>query len=234
VLSAKKLTFLVYGEDGIGKTSLIKTLPYKPEEILYVAADPGQLALAPNKHNSRDMRGVKFFKPTCGKDFHDIRDYIKSEAGKHFKIVVIDGLDEVGNESLKLLKEIERRKGSKANMQAAYGDMADYMLDWITVIKDANISSLFITHIEESEESDIRYTPSFPGKKAAGHLTEMFDEVLCLRIESKVPGAVPERLLQCTRNVGIRYKVKDRSGMLDDYEKPDLGVVFSKVFGPVK
>lgn len=240
VVLTRKITFLLYGESGLGKTSLLKSLNIEPKEILYIAADPGQLALQPKKLKlgepkflERDMTSVGYFQPRSFEDFKKIKDYIVSgEAKKKYKLLWIDGLDEVGEEALRLFMEREKAKGQKANLQVAYGDMATAMRNWIQdILRAPDISSVFTTHITENENSDIQYIPSFPGKKMTNSLVDIFDEVLCLRMERITPTSQPERLLQCTRNVGIRYQAKDRSGRLDDYEKPDLGAVINKIFG---
>lgn len=230
VLDSRKITILIYGESGIGKTSLIKTLDCEPREVLYVAADPGQLALAPSKYMSRDMRGTKFFQPKEANDFKKIREYIVSSAPGTFKYVWIDGIDEVGERALELFKDREHGK-SKPNLQAAYGDMADAMKSWIRDIQMANVATIFVTHIDENDASDIRYSPSFPGKAVTQSLKKMFDEVWCMRMARREPTSPLERLIQCTRNVGPQYEAKDRSGRLDDFEQPDLKAILTKIFG---
>lgn len=238
VIATRKITMLIYGQSGAGKTSLVKSLPFEPEQLLYVAADPGQLALKPKKawkpgepeFLKRDMGKMGFLKPKTMAEFKETLEIIK-KAHEKYKMVVIDGLDEVGKDCLRIFKEAEAAKGSRANMQAAYGNLADAMEAWIGEIQDAQISSLFITHIDEDSESDVPYGPSFPGRKMTGVLPDLFDEVFCLRVDKRTVESKPELLLHCNRTVGIRYKVKDRSGCLEPYETPDLKSVLGKIFG---
>lgn len=238
VIATRKITMLIYGQSGVGKTSLIKSLPYAPEELLYVAADPGQLALKPKaawkvgepEYLKRDMGKMGFLKPKTMAEFKETLEIIKSAHTK-YKMVIIDGLDEVGKDCLRIFKEAEAAKGARANMQAAYGNLADAMEAWIGEIQDAQVSSLFITHIDEDSESDIPYGPAFPGRKMTNSLPDLFDEVLCLRMDKRTVESKPELLLHCNRTVGIRYKVKDRSGCLEPYETPDLKTVLGKIFG---
>lgn len=229
MIESRKISIMVHGEDGRGKTTLAKTLPYSTDEILYVAADPGQLALQPNKYNSRDLTNVDYVSPKTGQDFKDVAKYIATKAHKKYKVVFIDGLDEVGKDALRLFKDKERGK-PRPNMQRAYGEMADSMSLWIGQILDSPVSSVFITHTEYNEQADIPYTPKFPGRKMAEELNEIFDEIFCLRQARKTPDSKPEMLLQCSPFIDGRYKVKDRSGRLDDFEKPDLKVVLDKIF----
>jgi hypothetical protein len=129
----------------------------------------------------------------------------------------------------------EKARGPKGNAMRAYGDMADAMEAAIGLIMDAKVSSIFLTHIDENEESDIRYGPAFPGKKLAQALDAIFDEVLCLRIARRTADSPKlERVLQCNPNTDPRYKTKDRSGALDDFELPDLGAIMTKIFQTTK
>jgi hypothetical protein len=228
-LASRNITILVHGEDGRGKTTLIKTLPYEVDEILYVAADPGQLALQPNKYNQRDMTGVDFVSLKSGKDFKELIEALKSGKLDRYKCLFIDGLDEIGKDALRLFKDLERGKRSP-NMQRAYGEMADAVELWVGNILEADVSSVFITHTDYNSEADIPYTPKFPGKKFAQDLNEMFDEIFCLRQARKTLDSKPAMLLQCSPFVDGRYKVKDRSGRLDDFEEPDLGKLLDKIF----
>lgn len=207
----------------------MKTLPFSTSEILYVAADPGQLALQPNKYNSRDMTEVDFVSPKTGNEFRQLSEFVAGNGSDKYKCVFIDGLDEVGKDALELFKNKERGK-PRPNMQRAYGDMADAMAKWVGNILDAPITSVFITHTEYDEQADIQYAPKFPGKKFAGELNEMFDEIFCLRQARKTATAKPSMLLQCSPFIDGRYKVKDRSGKLDDFEEPDLKAVIDKIF----
>jgi hypothetical protein len=229
LISTRKISVLIYGESGRGKTSLIKSLDCKPEEILLIAADPGQLALKPVPQEvikakglpdflGRDFTTVRYLSPKTAEEFRDAAKFVRDDAHRQFKWVIVDGLDEVGKDSLRLYMAQERAKGPKANMMRAYGEMADAMELYIGLILDSPVASLFITHITENEESDIRYGPSFPGKKMTETLDAIFDEVLCMRIARKTPDSPKmERVLQCNPNTDPRYKTKDRSGALDDF-----------------
>jgi phage nucleotide-binding protein len=232
VLKGRKITLMIYGQSGIGKTSLIKTLDTEPERILYIAADPGQLALQSNSHNQRDMTAVDFVQPKTIPDM----DWVKrlashDKVGEKYDYIVVDGLSELGETVLRNEKASQKQKGTRANMIVAYGEMADYMVDWIVVMQQSQSSVIFITHIDDDPEAPIRCTPLFPGRQVKNKLMGMFDEVLCMRMAQLEDAKPPVPALQCRRQADARFAVKDRSGRLDDFEAADLGGVLSKIFG---
>jgi len=70
----------------------------------------------------------------------------------------------------------------------------------------------------------------FPGKQLTEKLPDKFDLVLFLRIGRLSPESKPERVLQTKPDIDPQYCCKDRSGTLNDFEKPDLSVILNKVF----
>lgn len=238
--SFERLSFLIAGEPGRGKTSLVRTLAHKadtvfdsPEalaledaydwnKVLYVAADPGQLAI-------RRLKSLNVFRPDYGGALSDIAKHLKAEAKTLYNWVIIDGLNNLGEVALKTFKDREAQQ-AKPNMMRAYGELADYMKPWIETVRDCGVNVIFITHLDKDPEADIRYTPMFPGAKLANQLDGMFDEVLCLRIARRNETSPPERLLQCKPEGSPLYQTKDRSGKLNAFEKPNLAALWEKIF----
>lgn len=244
-LKKKKITVLITGLSGSGKTSLMKSLPFKPEEILLIAADPGQMALKPvpqekikqknlPEYLGLDFTGVQFLAPKTLDEFREAALFVRDEAHKRFKVVIVDGLDEVGDDALRCYKE-KQRASTKPNMQVAYGEMAENMEVLMSFIMDSPISSIFITHLEEGDAgAAFRYVPSFPGKQLANKIPNKFDEIWCLRYGRLTLDSKPERVLQTRPDIDPQYCTKDRSGALDDFEKPNLSVILDKVFSSTK
>lgn len=217
----KRLSVLIFGEPKVGKTTLAKTLPLTSDDkLLYVAADPGQLAL----------RDRKFVVAQPDKDelteqfFDDVRDHVRKDGNK-YEWIFVDGVDEVADAILKSKLRVQR-DGRKA-----YGEMAEYVESWMKAIRDVRgVSVVFVTHIEQREAGDgeVENIPMFPGKQIQNHVNEWFDLIGCMRLVRNSDNKL-ERYIQFRREADWRYVVGDRSGVTELYEEPDLGKLFRKI-----
>lgn len=217
----KRLSVLIYGEPKVGKTSLAKTLPLSSDDkLLYVAADPGQLAL-------RD-RGFIVAQPGNGDlteaFFDEVLAHIKTH-GNDYEWIFVDGVDEVAEAILKA-KMKTQRDGRKA-----FGEMAEYVESWMKAIRDVQgVSVVFVTHIEKEDvgEGEIQFIPQFPGKKIQSQVDAWFDLIGCMRLVREGDGNF-KRYIQFRREADFRFMVGDRAGVSEMYEAPDLGALFKKI-----
>jgi len=69
--------------------------------------------------------------------------------------------------------------------------------------------------------------PAMPGNKLGPKLCYYFDFVMRLGL-NKAPDGESYRFLQTQPD--LQYEAKDRSGMLDPVEQPNLTHIFNKVF----
>lgn len=67
-----------------------------------------------------------------------------------------------------------------------------------------------------------------PGSKLAQQIPYMFDEVFALRVEVD-EDKQKYRVLQTSRDA--KYEAKDRSGLLDEFERPSLRRIKKKIKG---
>lgn len=222
-IANKKKSFCIYGEPKIGKTSLVKTIPVENDnEILYIPADPGYLALAGREFLTVQIENNKW---TIQK-LEDLIPWVASLAiKKKIKWVIIDGLDDIG------IAVLNEKKGKMTNMLKAYGEMADWLDSWIKTMRDIDgINTIFITHITELDEGEgekTKFYPSIPGKKMLWQLDKYFDVIMCMRAIQTENGVY--RKIQTRVEADPRFVVGDRSGSLLPIEEPDLGIILEKI-----
>jgi phage nucleotide-binding protein len=204
---------LVYGAAGAGKTTLVKTLP-KP---IVLSAEAGLLSLSDED--------IPYIEISSVSDLQDAYNWLISEEGSEFQTICLDSISEIAEVVLGYEK-----KNSKDPRQA-YGAMQEQVTDLIRAFRDITGKHVYFSAKLEKTQDEmgrILYTPSMPGNKTGQQLPYFFDEVLALRVEKNNEG-ITERALQCDSDG--TWTAKDRSGKLDPWESPDLGLIISKIGG---
>ena len=213
-LHANGVKLLVYGNAGVGKTSLIPTLPTP----VVLSAEGGLLSIA-----DADISYVEV------SSYDTLMEAYKwvtgSDEAKHFESIALDSISEIAEVVLNHEKKIAK------DPRQAYGAMQEQMSDIIRAFRDIPNKHVYFTAKCEKatdETGRILYAPSMPGNKTGQQLPYFFDEVLALRVEKDQEG-VAQRALMCDSD-GI-WQAKDRSGKLDTWEAPDLGAIIAKIGG---
>jgi phage nucleotide-binding protein len=204
---------LVYGAAGAGKTTLVKTLP-KP---IVLSAEAGLLSLSDED--------IPYIEISSVSDLQEAYNWLISEEGSEYQTICLDSISEIAEVVLGYEK-----KNSKDPRQA-YGAMQEQVTDLIRAFRDITGKHVYFSAKLEKTQDEmgrILYTPSMPGNKTGQQLPYFFDEVLALRVEKNNEG-ITERALQCDSDG--TWTAKDRSGKLDPWEAPDLGLIISKIGG---
>ena len=205
---------LVYGQAGAGKTSLIPTLPAP----IVLSAEGGLLSI--REHD------LPYIEIATMEDLLEAYRFLQdSPEAKEYQSVAIDSLSEVAEVIL-----ANEKRGRKDPRQA-YVAMQDLVYDLIRAFRDLPGRHVYVTAKLEKAQDEmgrILYSPSMPGQKTGQSLPYFFDEVLALRVERDAEGT-PHRALLCQPD-GL-WTAKDRSGKLDTWEAPDLGIVITKITG---
>ena len=206
-----RVNCLVYGDSGVGKTTLCSTAP----DPLIISIEGGLLSL---KHLTIPVVEVK-----SRNDINDVFEWLtmSSESSK-YQTICLDSLSECAE--ILLNEELKENKDPRQ----AYGAMASLMSTTIRSFLHLPKSTVFTAKnksIIEEQSGVITNMPSVPGRVLLDSLPYFFDEVFKMdyvKIEGKQRRAL---ITQGSR----RFIAKDRSGMLDINEPPNLSKVFQKI-----
>lgn len=205
---------LVYADSGVGKTVLCATAPAP----FLVSAEGGELSLRnvaipmARIHNVNDLMDVYQW---CA----------SSHEARQFQTICIDSLSEIGEVVL------NNAKAQVKDPRQAYGELIEKMESAIRAFRDLPFH-VYMSAKQEPLKDEmtgvVKYGPSMPGAKLAQKLPYYFDFVLRMGIGKTAEGQL-YRFLQTQPD--LQYIAKDRSGVLDAVEYPDLNNIFNKVLG---
>ena len=206
--SKRYANMIVYGESGIGKTTLASTL----NDLVIISAEDGLLSLADYDIPTIDVRTFK--------EFQEAYSFLKKDAHK-FRTVFIDSISEIAQTLLLAYKSEER------DVRQAYQKMADDVIKEVRKYKALPLNVIFtakLARIEDSYSGKTNFGPSFPGQVLNREMPYQLDLVLAMRF-LKHKG-VQHRVIQTEAD--LQWNAKDRSGKLQKFEKPNLATIISK------
>lgn len=205
-----KVCLCVYGPSGVGKTSLVGTLPGK---VLMLSAEQGELSL-----KGKDIDYVH------ASSWKGIDDFIKytgtPECQQTYDWIVIDSISEVADRCIEGCEK--KYEGFKM-----WGAFADAMSKLIKYFRDnPHYNSLHIYQEEIKDDDMGRRNHDFCIKGSLrSKIPYFYDIVLAMR--SKTKEGKTERFLQTVSSGG--FTAKDRSGSLEQIEQPDLENIYKKI-----
>ena len=207
-VSADGANIVIYGESGVGKTTLISHL----SDAIILSADKGLLSIS-------DF-DIPYIEINDMQDVDDSYVYIKKNLEK-YEHIIFDSLTEIAEVVL-----FEMKEGKKDKRQA-YGELADAFGVMIRRFRDLQgINTIFLAkrkHIVDEEGQVIGYEPMMPGRVLPHGLPYLTDEVFAYVMDRK-----GERSF--ITSAQRKYPAKDRSGRLDITEKsPNLNDVINKL-----
>lgn len=211
---------VVYGQSGVGKTSLARTLPH--QQTLIVNAEGGLMSIADVDIDSTPV-----------KSFQDILDLYKwlteNPAAKKYKYLVFDSLSDVAEVCLAYEKTQVNDK------RQAYGEMADKMIYIIRQFRDLDIGVCFICKLEKNKDEvsgAMLYSPLLPGQVLPKQIPYLVDAMLAMRMTAPDANGDCARYVQSQPDFQWDAKCRNAPGRtLDKHEPADLGWIFSKLQG---
>lgn len=220
---------LVYAGAGTGKTMLCATAPTP----VIISAEAGLLSLS--RQNIERVYGVG--NPNVSYDIPVMQVtnidqlteaymfFVRDPNARYFRTICIDSLTEIAEVVL-----ANAKKGVKDPRQA-YGELIERVTWLVKAFRDLPGWNVYMSSKQEAMDTGhgvMKFGPSMPGSKLGNQLPYLFDEVFRLFVGQTQQGQ-KYRAIQTDED--MQYTAKDRSGVLEQVEPPDLTYIISKMRG---
>jgi hypothetical protein len=246
------VSMLINGPTGVGKTSLMGTLPPKIlGKTLFADSEKGY---APIAHLPFDSVRLETWRDAMNLACaiggpNPALPQTSAYSAAHYAQIAADpelmrlaehetfffdsltAMSQLCRIHCEQLSEATTDRG-KRDTRAAYGLLANHMLAWLRQVHHAHGRNIILIAILERVTDDYNtstWQPQFEGQKTARELPVIVDEIVSMNFLDFGDGKPPVRGFVCTSPNVWNFPAKDRSGKLDQLEPPDLGKLLAKI-----
>lgn len=245
----------IFGKSGIGKTSLLWTLP--AENTLFFDLEAGDLAIegwAGDTIRPRTWQDCRDFAVFIGGPNPALRedqpysqahyDAVRERFGdpttlEKYDTVFVDSITVAGRLCFQWCKgqpQAFSDKTGKPDTRGAYGLHGQEMIAWLTHLQHARGKNIWFVGILDEKLDDFNrrfFQPQIEGSKTGLELPGIVDQVITMA-ELKTEDGTPYRAFICHTLNPHGFPAKDRSGRLELLEEPHLGRLMDKIAGASK
>tara|TARA_R110000787_G_scaffold5686_6_gene20534 strand:+ start:2104 stop:2787 length:684 start_codon:yes stop_codon:yes gene_type:complete len=215
---SQPINVVVYGDSGVGKTSLVKQLP--SEETLVISAEGGLLSI---KDHDVDYVSVK--------SVEDVLSILNQVAASKYKHVFIDSITELSQNHFTFLKakydqvEIDEKKKPGSMGIKVWGDFLEDFSKMFKTLRDMrkNVVAISLLKEKENEIGMVVKSPDIYGK-SSDRIMAWFDEVFFMHMSK-------DGNRKFLTEKGAVTAAKDRSGKLEKIEDADIAMIIKKING---
>ncbi len=202
-----KPSMVIIGAAGVGKTTLAKTLKGK---TIIISAESGLLSLQGNDIDYISISSINDLRETIA--------FLNKE--NDYENLFIDSLTEI---SRIVLDEMQAEFPDKSDSLKMFGKYSQIMRKVIITFRDFEQYNVIMTALPkvDKDETNRRFITADLTGKVANQLPAYFDLVMHYDFIED------ERTLRTMSNE--RIIAKDRSGKLNEFEKPDLQLILNKI-----